>query len=425
MRSSRDHDGVAGKVSAGTSRLPPLAASPPNPASIVGQDTLPGLPPGRPGLRGAQMPEHHAGAGGLATGPGRGPLAGLEERTLRSSLTSAGLARRRTAANERLDPLRRSGSRSGLPGGLGSRPGSPRSTADAGSTALGIPAAGGGVGGAAPPQLGRSAVWTPARPLPAAMLRGAGACASSSSTASAARPGATGSGRNSPAVPGRPLQGRGAGKLSAAVGYVGAAAATAAAAQEAQLPGGRRLEGHGPGDRGGGTADGVAAAEAAVEQGGPHAAAEPRAAAAGQQRGTATGSGAAPRAADAGASSGGAGGAGGRTEGSTSDAAARLQAVASLQRLFFNEMKRGGDPNAAAAAALLRLAEESRPVGDLLGGTRPQTRSRSLPIGPRPDAPRPGAARPGARGVAAAAATAGGPVLAAEDPGERLVVQPA
>jgi len=41
--------------------------------------------------------------------------------------------------------------------------------------------------------------------------------------------------------------------------------------------------------------------------------------------------------------------------------AAKLQAVASLQRLFFEEMKSCGDPNAAAAAALVRLAEESRP----------------------------------------------------------------
>lgn len=43
---------------------------------------------------------------------------------------------------------------------------------------------------------------------------------------------------------------------------------------------------------------------------------------------------------------------------------AKCQAVASLQRLFFEEVKRSGDPNAAAAAALLRLAEESRPVGE-------------------------------------------------------------
>lgn len=36
--------------------------------------------------------------------------------------------------------------------------------------------------------------------------------------------------------------------------------------------------------------------------------------------------------------------------------------MASLQRLFFEEVRRSGDPNAAAAAALLRLAEESRPM---------------------------------------------------------------
>jgi len=37
--------------------------------------------------------------------------------------------------------------------------------------------------------------------------------------------------------------------------------------------------------------------------------------------------------------------------------AAKIQAVASLQRLFFEEVARGGDANAAAAKALLRLAE--------------------------------------------------------------------
>eukprot|EP00931_Biecheleriopsis_adriatica_P066642 TRINITY_DN4094_c0_g1_i1.p1 TRINITY_DN4094_c0_g1~~TRINITY_DN4094_c0_g1_i1.p1 ORF type:complete len:254 (-),score=63.83 TRINITY_DN4094_c0_g1_i1:137-898(-) len=42
--------------------------------------------------------------------------------------------------------------------------------------------------------------------------------------------------------------------------------------------------------------------------------------------------------------------------------AVRSSAVASLQRLFFEEVKRGGDVNAAAAAALKRLAEETRPA---------------------------------------------------------------
>lgn len=41
--------------------------------------------------------------------------------------------------------------------------------------------------------------------------------------------------------------------------------------------------------------------------------------------------------------------------------AVRCRAVASLQRLFFEEVQRGGDPNAAAAVALKRLAEETRP----------------------------------------------------------------
>jgi len=48
----------------------------------------------------------------------------------------------------------------------------------------------------------------------------------------------------------------------------------------------------------------------------------------------------------------------------SSNGAVRCQAVKSLQRLFFDEMSRTGDPNAAAAAALLRLAEETRPSED-------------------------------------------------------------
>jgi hypothetical protein len=45
--------------------------------------------------------------------------------------------------------------------------------------------------------------------------------------------------------------------------------------------------------------------------------------------------------------------------------AAKCAAVANLQRLFFEEVGRSGDANAAAAAALLRLAEESRPNPEL------------------------------------------------------------
>mmetsp|Transcript_110679 Transcript_110679/g.173159 ORF Transcript_110679/g.173159 Transcript_110679/m.173159 type:complete len:298 (-) Transcript_110679:160-1053(-) len=45
--------------------------------------------------------------------------------------------------------------------------------------------------------------------------------------------------------------------------------------------------------------------------------------------------------------------------------AAKCAAVANLQRLFFEEVGRSGDANAAAAAALLRLAEESRPQTEL------------------------------------------------------------
>jgi len=45
--------------------------------------------------------------------------------------------------------------------------------------------------------------------------------------------------------------------------------------------------------------------------------------------------------------------------------AAKCAAVANLQRLFFEEVGRSGDANAAAAAALLRLAEESRPSAEV------------------------------------------------------------
>jgi len=53
--------------------------------------------------------------------------------------------------------------------------------------------------------------------------------------------------------------------------------------------------------------------------------------------------------------------------------AVKCRAVASLQRLFFEEVQRGGDANAAAAVALKRLAEETRPT-DL-----PSSRSHHTP----------------------------------------------
>jgi len=53
--------------------------------------------------------------------------------------------------------------------------------------------------------------------------------------------------------------------------------------------------------------------------------------------------------------------------------AVKCRAVASLQRLFFEEVQRGGDANAAAAVALKRLAEETRP-SDL-----PSSRSHHTP----------------------------------------------
>jgi hypothetical protein len=66
--------------------------------------------------------------------------------------------------------------------------------------------------------------------------------------------------------------------------------------------------------------------------------------------------------------------------------AAKCAAVANLQRLFFEEVGRSGDANAAAAAALLRLAEESRPTGELSprhlgagGGQRDPGRTTNLP----------------------------------------------
>lgn len=56
--------------------------------------------------------------------------------------------------------------------------------------------------------------------------------------------------------------------------------------------------------------------------------------------------------------------------------AAKCAAVASLQRLFFEEVGRSGDANAAAAAALLRLAEESRPAPELAPACQTDCRSR-------------------------------------------------
>jgi hypothetical protein len=45
--------------------------------------------------------------------------------------------------------------------------------------------------------------------------------------------------------------------------------------------------------------------------------------------------------------------------------AAKCAAVKNLQRLFFEEVGRSGDVNAAAATALRRLAETSRPAAEL------------------------------------------------------------
>lgn len=56
--------------------------------------------------------------------------------------------------------------------------------------------------------------------------------------------------------------------------------------------------------------------------------------------------------------------------------AAKCAAVASLQRLFFEEVGRSGDANAAAAAALLRLAEESRPAAELAPACQTDCRAR-------------------------------------------------
>lgn len=66
--------------------------------------------------------------------------------------------------------------------------------------------------------------------------------------------------------------------------------------------------------------------------------------------------------------------------------AAKCAAVANLQRLFFEEVGRSGDANAAAATALLRLAEESRPAAELSprrtlaeGVQRDLSRTRNIP----------------------------------------------
>jgi len=66
--------------------------------------------------------------------------------------------------------------------------------------------------------------------------------------------------------------------------------------------------------------------------------------------------------------------------------AAKCAAIADLQRLFFEEVGRGGDANAAAAKALLRLAEESRPAAELsprrsaaVAAKRDHSRTASFP----------------------------------------------
>mmetsp|Transcript_27750 Transcript_27750/g.61245 ORF Transcript_27750/g.61245 Transcript_27750/m.61245 type:complete len:200 (-) Transcript_27750:202-801(-) len=79
-------------------------------------------------------------------------------------------------------------------------------------------------------------------------------------------------------------------------------------------------------------------------------------------------------------------------------AAAKARAVASLQRLFFEELARGQDANGAAASALVRLTELTAGANEQVDPAR--SPSDSHPLSPvAPSAPRgsaPGRRRPSA-----------------------------
>lgn len=283
---------------------------------------------------------------------------GHDDRLLRSTLTGGGVARRRsTGRGERLDPLCRSSSK-GSNGPIG---GSELQAAVGSSVGPGL---GGGFG------VGL------VRPLPPAMLRPPGSKATEiapiesahSSPACSRRPSRSGRPASKESAPGslsrRPSPG------SAELPPRGTPEASSGAAS--QLHGGFSSEdsrlvsqpsttvrARGPSPKGMAVGPGVAASGGTGEGAGTRAtvtaSSAVRAGSAAAGEAEKERSLAAPAKSSTTAAAGSAAAAN----------AAKVQAVANLQKLFFEEMKNGGDPNAAAAAALVRLTEASRPVSDV------------------------------------------------------------
>lgn len=360
------------RTAAATGRLPPIQTAP-NPGSMLA-DLAPAAPPPR-----SSGGVGHAGSRGGSDSVlcGRGaeewpspivpPPTGIRGGS--RPLGVAGVARRRTAASangERLDPIRRPGGNQvpcagslGPPGfGLGAAPplsrprGSsatpPLPPSSRGDGGLGGNVALGGIGGESG---GNTKVADGSAPAPprgsSRRPRGTTVAdeASAARTPSAASPAPRYPGRGTGYDASRMSPSRVSGRTPwSHLGGLGGAAAVptkaSPAGSAASSPTGAALAGGGRG---------ASAALPAAAAAPPPPAAPAAAAPAGSVAQGASDKEQAPEDSAA-------------VSERAAKNAARCQAVASLQRLFFEEVERGGDPNAAAAKALLRLAEESRPV---------------------------------------------------------------
>merc|ERR1740121_1106536 len=369
MRSSHSRESIADsmkqRASVVAARLPPLGAAEPPAPPVVEREGLPRLPlASNTSVPASSSSWPSASAVSIPVPAGHGgPLGwGGEDRpVLHSSLHSrGGVARRRNAGvSERLEPLQR------------------------GETGRGS----GGTGGTTNLGTGSQPVWAPPRPLPAAMLRTPAASrlpfpSSSTSASDAANSLNTHSGNGSggamPVVPNLSLSKASStpslvasrSSLGAAAGYMACGVSGRGSpikrqqqqqqqqqkdqqvqhsVQWVQQPQQNSSRGNGtrtsPLDQGLKQPESNQKRVGLVE--GSIGEQMPRPLLASRAKPSTC--------------SAAAGGNAAQRSASAPTPAARLQAVASLQRLFFEEVRRSGDPNAAAAAALLRLAEESRP----------------------------------------------------------------
>mmetsp|Transcript_93988 Transcript_93988/g.166371 ORF Transcript_93988/g.166371 Transcript_93988/m.166371 type:complete len:444 (-) Transcript_93988:64-1395(-) len=394
MRESRSRESADGlsdglKRPAGASRLPPIQVAPPTPQSML-QDSLSGLP----------SPVH----GNLT--------ANAEDWTARSSRTlssGAGVARRRTGGGERLQPLaHRRPNPSPGPTGLPSGPGLSSISSSASvnqkagrranplDTPSGLFPAANSAGNSNPAwRVPRQPAFNGATPFgrPLAQSQGQGDTEAVAATAGARGLFPAASRPPLPGTQGQGFPGSARGDGSAGRPTAGAAGSSRADGSAARPPAGLAGSAHGDGSAAllfgsGRPNSGTRAAgiglpprrmgSANRERSSPAAATPPQSASAlADERGASALSGAREAAGSSCRSVSAAASPipatptpdspkGGEGRSPDPKSAARMNAVRSLQRLFFEEVGKSGDPNAAAAAALLRLADESRPSDEQL-----------------------------------------------------------